>query len=142
MSKAYKYYQPNRKDLKDKYGDCVIRALTKATDREWMDVFDELVPMAREFQCMPNSKVCYESFLKSHHFVYTGISNKKGSKRPTVEEFAKKHNKGTYVLVVANHLVACVDGHYFDTWDCGYKSLYGFWELKMCQHMLHNGICG
>lgn len=27
---SYKYYQPNSKDLKDKYGDCVIRALTKA----------------------------------------------------------------------------------------------------------------
>ena len=26
----YKYYQPNKKDLKDKYGDCTIRALSKA----------------------------------------------------------------------------------------------------------------
>lgn len=27
--KLYKYYQPNDKDLKDKFGDCVIRAFDK-----------------------------------------------------------------------------------------------------------------
>jgi len=29
-SKRWQYYQPNKKDLKDKYGDCVIRAFSKA----------------------------------------------------------------------------------------------------------------
>lgn len=29
-SRNYKYYQPNEKDLKDNYGDCVVRALTKS----------------------------------------------------------------------------------------------------------------
>ena len=27
--KRYVYYQPNKKDLKDKVGDCQIRALSK-----------------------------------------------------------------------------------------------------------------
>ena len=30
---GYKYYQPNKKDIKDEYGDCVIRAFTKALDK-------------------------------------------------------------------------------------------------------------
>lgn len=51
-SRNYKYYQPNKKDLKDKYGDCVIRALTKVTGKEWMQVFDEVLPYARELQCI------------------------------------------------------------------------------------------
>lgn len=123
----YKYYQPNKKDLKDKYGDCVIRSLCKGTGKSWLEVFDELVPIAREFQASINGKVVYEEFLKNNGFVYTGISNKKGSKRPTVKSFSKA-NKGLYVLVVANHLVTCVDGDYFDTWDCGNKCLYGYWE--------------
>lgn len=126
-SKNYKYYQPNQKDLKDTYGDCVIRALTKATGKEWATVFDELVPIARELQCMPNSKASYQRYLIENGFTYQGISNKKGSKRPTVDRFAKDHPKGVYVLVVANHLVAVVDGIYYDTWDSGFKSLYGYW---------------
>lgn len=126
-SRNYKYYQPNKKDLKDQYGDCVIRSLTKALNKEWIEVFDELVPIARENQCMPNSKVCYEQFLIENGFTYHGISNKKGTTRPTVDRFAKDHKTGTYVLRVANHLVTVVDGIYYDTWDSGHKSLYGYW---------------
>lgn len=28
----YRYYQPNKKDIKDNHGDCVIRALTMILD--------------------------------------------------------------------------------------------------------------
>lgn len=124
---AYKYYQPNKKDIKDDYGDCVIRALTKALSKDWLSVFDALIPIAREFRCMPNSKPCYEKYLLDNGFTYHGISNKKGSKRPTVSGFAKNHKSGTYVLRVAQHIVTVVDGIYYDTWDSGEKSLYGYW---------------
>lgn len=123
----YQYYQPNSKDLKDKYGDCVMRALTKVLNRTWLEIFDAIVPISRELQCPYNSKTCYETFLKINGFEYTGISNKKGSKRPTVKEFALKHRTGTYYLNLANHCVAVVNGIYYDTWDCGSSCLYGFW---------------
>ena len=128
--KTYQYYQPNKKDLKDEYGDCVMRALTKVLDKSWLDVFDDITPLSRELQCPFNCKACYEAYLKSKGFIYEGISNKKGSKRPTVKEFAIKHKVGTYYLNVANHCVAVVNGIYYDTWDCGNKSLYGYWTLK------------
>ena len=128
--KRYKYYQPNKKDLKDQYGDCVIRALTKVMDKEWLEVFDELVPIAREIQSTLGMKIVYETYLKNNGFEYVGISNKKGSKRPTVESFAKDNREGTYYLNVANHCVAVVDGVYYDTWDSGHKSLYGYWIKK------------
>ena len=124
----FKYYQPNKKDIKDEYGDCVIRSLTKVLDKSWHEVFDELVPIARECQCMPNMRTAYEIYLERKGFKYVGISNKKGTKRPTVESFTKAHKHGTYILRVAHHLVASVDGMYFDTWNSGSKSLYGYWE--------------
>lgn len=128
--KRFVYYQPNKMDLKDKYGDCVIRSLTKAMNKEWIEIFHELLPIAESFQCMPNSDVCYKTYLKQNNFTYHGISNKKGSIRPTVESFAKDHKQGTYVLSIAHHLVTCVDGQYFDTWDSGQKSLYGYYEKE------------
>lgn len=127
-SRNYKYFQPNKLDTKDNRGDCVVRALVKATGRDWVDVFDGLVSYARDYQCMPNDKLCYESYLQELGFTYTGISNKKGSKRPTVDRFSKDHKSGTFVLVVANHLVCAVDGMYYDTWDSGEKCMYGYWE--------------
>ena len=121
------YYQPNEKDVKDKYGDCVVRALTKAFNKTWLEVFDEITPISREMQVPFNCKPCYEEYLKQKGFEYHGISNKKGSKRPTVDKFAKDHKTGIYVLRLARHLVTVENGKYFDTWDCGYKSLYGYW---------------
>ena len=55
----YQYYQPSSKDLKDKYGDCVMRALTKVLNRTWLEIFDAIVPISRELQCPYNSKTCY-----------------------------------------------------------------------------------
>ena len=46
----------------------------------------------------------------------------------TVDSFAKDHPEGTYIVSVAHHVVAVVDGCYWDTWDSGYKSLYGYYE--------------
>ena len=127
----YKYYQPNRKDLKDKYGDCTIRALTKALGVTWLEAFDLIIPFCREYQCSNIFDVPSKieaKIMSQLGFKYYGISNARGSKRPTVASFAKTHKSGTYILNVANHEVAVVDGIYYDTWDCGYKSLYGYYE--------------
>ena len=130
---SYKYYQPNDLDLQDKYGDCTIRALSKALNVTWLEAFDLTIPMCRENQ-VPNVFFApvnvRNKFLDELGFDYYGISNKRGSRRPTVAEFARKHKKGTYILNVANHEVACVDGVYYDTWDSGEKSLYGYYEKR------------
>ena len=93
-SRNFKYFQPNEKDIRDNYGDCVVRALCKAFDKSWLETYDLLV--------------------------------KKGTKRPLVKQFAYQHKQKT-VMVVANHLVACEDGYFYDMWDCGNKSMYGYW---------------
>ena len=126
----YKYYQPNKKDLKDDYGDCVIRALTKAFDMQWRDVFIELAPIALELQCMPNGRPCYEKYITEiKGFTWYPCKAIKGKKRPTVETFAKQHKLGTYILRCAHHLVTVVDGNWYDTWESDDCSVYGYWTL-------------
>lgn len=130
---TYVYYQPNDKDLKDKVGDCQIRALSKALNLSWLEVFDIVMPICREmqtssiFDCDLNKT---KDAMNQLGFDYQGISNKKGSKRPTVEQFSKEHKNGKYVLSVANHVVGCVDGKYYDTWDSGDCCLYGYYTLR------------
>ena len=46
----YVYYQPNKKDIKDKYGDCTIRALSKALNCSWVDAFKAEIPFCIEYQ--------------------------------------------------------------------------------------------
>lgn len=131
-NKYYQYFQPNDKDLKDKVGDCQIRALCKTLNKDWLTVFDMTIPICRElqtytfFDCDLNKT---KEAMSKLGFEYTGISNKKGSKRPTVKQFTKEHTSGRYVLSVAHHVVAVVDGIYYDTWDSGDCCLYGYYTL-------------
>ena len=130
----YRYYQPNNKDLKDEAGDCQIRAISKVLNISWVEAFDLTVPICRELQTYTifgsrNIKKV-NAALEKLGFSYTGISVKKGCKRPTVKEFASSHKNGKYILRVSHHVVACVNGFYYDTWDSGSKSLYGYYELN------------
>jgi hypothetical protein len=123
----YKYYQPNQKDLKDEYGDCVIRAMTKATKKTWLEVFDELIPYSRESQCPYNCSPVWKAYLEAQGFKYVGITNKKGTTRPTVQSFAKKNKTGIFILRVAHHLVCLENGDWFDTWNSGDRKMYGYY---------------
>ena len=132
MSKRrYVYYQPNKKDIKDQVGDCQVRALSKALNLSWIEAFDLTIPLCRELQTYTIFDGCLEKTKESMRklgFDYHGISNKRGSKRPTVDEFAKNHPNGIYICTVAHHVVAVVDGKYYDTWDSGWRSMYGYYE--------------
>ena len=130
MSKRWVYFQPNKKDLKDKVGDCQVRALCKALGLTWLEAFDITIPICRELQTytiFDGDLTKTTEAMKKLGFEYTGVSNKKGTKRPTIAKFAKDHPTGTYICKVANHVVAVVDGCYYDTWDSGEYSMYGFY---------------
>lgn len=129
--KRYVYYQPNKKDIKDQVGDCQVRALSKALNLSWVEAFDLTIPLCRELQTYTIFDGCLEKTKESMNklgFDYHGISNKRGVTRPTVDEFAKDHPNGTYICKVAHHVVAVVDGKYYDTWDSGWRSMYGYYE--------------
>ena len=132
-SKRFCYYQPNKMDLKDKYGDCTIRALSKVFNCTWLEAFDMQVPLCRKYQ-LPNiffaPAKTRNMFFHELGLTYYPVSNKRGTRRPTIDDFAKDHTQGRFLCVVANHIVAVVDGKYYDTWDSGHKSMYGWYELK------------
>lgn len=131
--KRFVYYQPNKKDLKDNFGDCQIRALSKALGCSWLDAFDMAISVCRDewVSLIFDAPIPVRSrMLDKLGFDYHGVSNKKGSKRPTVDNFAKDHPIGTYILGIAHHEVAVVDGKYYDTWDCGEYSVYGYFQKR------------
>lgn len=131
-SKYFKYYQPNKKGLKDEQGDCSIRALTKFFDIQWIEAFDELVAYARQTQKMVNSLSNIELLMEEKKIPYISVYKPKDKKKMTVQDFAKANKSGTYILYMrvgyGMHLVCVKDGKFYDTWDCGDRIVYGYWE--------------
>ena len=134
-SRSYKYYQPNKKDLKDRYGDCSIRALTKYFNKEWLEIFNDLIVYAQKNQCMPNMLPNIQEYLEDKKVPYVKTYQPKARHKETVSDFAKAHKCGKYILYVrvgfGTHLVAVEDGAYFDTWDCGDRLVYGYWGVRI-----------
>lgn len=133
QSKRFVYFQPNQMDLKDNYGDCQIRALAKAFNVSWVEAFKMEIPYCLKYQCNNIFDVdtnVRHQILAELGFSYHGVSVRSGKSRPTVDEFAKDHPTGTFILKVAHHVVAVVDGKYYDTWDSGSRPLYGWYEKE------------
>ena len=45
-----------------------------------------------------------------------------------VKDFCLDHPTGRYVMAISGHVVAVVDGDYFDTWDSGDEVPVYFWK--------------
>ena len=118
------YFNPN--PLKHEVGDCTVRACCVVTGKSWDEVYCALCDIGFRLKRMPSDRECVRAYLSTFGFTRTGISNKKGSKRPTVASFAASHKTGSYVLEIAHHLVGLKNGKYYDLWDAADSSLYGY----------------
>ena len=132
MNNENRFVVYNANPKNKKVADCVVRALSKATGKDWYEVYDELCSIARKICCMPNEKKAYEKFLNQYGFWKFGYGKiEKGMKRDTIGEFGRKHPNGTYICILANHLTTVVNGIWYDleSWKkWGSASVYSFWQ--------------
>lgn len=110
-------------------GDCVIRALANSISCSWLDVFDYLTAKARAEFNMPNDRHGFRKWLIEGGAIWTACKAVKGKKRMTVKEFAEKHGKGRFVVSIAHHETACVDGVILDAWNCGHRAVVGYFDM-------------
>lgn len=113
-------------------GDCVKRAIVKATGMPYKEVQRELNRIKREIGADAfNSDRVWRKFLIDRNFVKISYPAVAGQKRMTVRKLAETSNKSdVYVCQCAKHLVCVTNGHYYDTWDCGEKCVYLAYKLQ------------
>lgn len=117
-------YNPNPDNRK--VDDCSVRALTKALNKPWNEVYSEIC--AEGFsQCdMPHSNYVWGAILKRNGFKRFVVPDTCPDCY-TIREFLKDHPKGTFVIAVQDHVVTAKDGDLFDTWDSSDKVPQYFW---------------
>ena len=124
----FEHYNPNPRGIRT--GDCVIRALCKALDKDWYEVYDEVSAIGRQ-HCMPfNDHDLIPILMQEFGFNRVRISAlKKGEKSITPEKFVKEHPVGTYILSMEHHIVCVQDGKYWDiSPGVAAKRIYSYWE--------------
>lgn len=107
-------------------GDCTIRAISIALDQSWDETYIGVCDQGFLMCDMPSANHVWGEYLENHGFVcspihYSGI---------TIREFCETAPHGTFILACDGHVVAVIDGKYYDAWDSGdYVPLF-YWERK------------
>lgn len=109
-------------------GDCVIRGISTLLNQDWGTTYIGLAVQGYIDADLPSSDSVWNNYL--FHKGYTRqIVPSVCPDCITVSEFTKKY-KGRYLLFVGGHVVACVNGDYYDTWDSGDRVVIYFFEKK------------
>ena len=111
----YSYFNPN--PVKNKrVGDCVVRAISKALDMSWEDVYVALTIEGYIVGDLLSSNAVWGDYLKSKGFIRDIIPFECPGCYGLLE-FANEHPKGTYVVGTGSHAICVQDGIIYDAWD-------------------------
>ena len=128
MSKSSVWVEEKLNPEGKKIGDCGVRAIAKATGKFYEDIEEELIELLREIKFRNYANI-YTEYNNRRSVNKLSFPAKKGCKRMDAETFTRTHPNGRYVLNLAHHMVACVDGKIYDIWDCSKKCVYSAWEF-------------
>lgn len=103
------YKQINLNPEQKRVGDCTVRAIAAATHQEWAAVYAALALAGFELHDMPSANYVWGSYLRRCGWNRSAIPNSCPDCY-TVADFAAEHPDGTYILAMATHVVAVVDG--------------------------------
>lgn len=112
----FKFFQPNPQEKRT--DDCVIRALSKVLGVDWdtASVY-AIVQQIRDSDLYTKNYV-WGNLLMRHGFSKHHLPNT-CSDCYTIEDFANDHKMGVYAVGTGDHVVAVVDGDWYDTYDSG-----------------------
>ncbi|MBP5593911.1 MAG: hypothetical protein J6Y02_00920 [Pseudobutyrivibrio sp.] len=108
----------NPNPVKQLVGDCVIRGISIVKDQTWIQTYNDISRKGREMYDMPSSNAVWNAYLMDSGYRKIGISNTCPNCY-TVKDFCIDHPFGVYLVATGTHVVAVIDGNYYDTWDSG-----------------------
>lgn len=121
----YVFYNPN--PFNKKIGDCVIRAICKVTNSDWDKVYLDICNKGYKMKDMPSSNSVWGTYLKDKGFRRYIISNFCPDCY-SIRDFCKDNPTGHFVVGTDGHVVAVVDGRYYDVWDSGSETPLYVWS--------------
>lgn len=110
--------------------DCVVRSVSKALDKDYLETRKELNNFKRQIE-----HDSYKTFMFLHkyfkNYELIMFNNYDGGEKPIkIKDFKQNYPEGTYVLRTPYHLTTYIDGTIYDTWDCREKEILSAWRIK------------
>lgn len=121
-----RYMNYNANPQKNRVGDCTVRAIAKALGQDWETTYINLALYGYMNCDMPSANHVWGQYLKSKGFKRYCVDDHDKDVY-TVADFCNDNPRGTFVLALSSHVVAVIDGKYYDTWDSGSEMPIYYW---------------
>lgn len=120
--------------------DCTVRAIALAAGLPYDAAYDRCAEEGRRCgRGMHLKDWLPVATVNGYRFVWTPCPAVKGEWRENPVTFANRHPSGRFILKLAKHVLACVDGVVMDTTEhqgpmgLGWRCVYGAWKLEPVQ---------
>ena len=123
------YKQYNANPVNNLTGDCVIRAISLLTDTDWMTTKIRIFIESCLMYDIPSTNRVWSSYLSKQGYERYFLPNT----CPycyTVKDFCRDNPRGRFLLALDGHVVAVIDGDYYDTWDSGNEVPIYYWKKE------------
>lgn len=107
-------------------GDCAVRAVAKATGRDWEEAYAGLTVQGYLLADLPSANHVWGAFLRRHGYRRDILPNTCPDCY-TLADFCADHPRGCFVVALSGHVVTVVDGDWYDTWDSGGEVPLYYW---------------
>ena len=126
MTTKYTYHTGGREQhYKGKTGDCVVRSIAIATNKEYKEVWKELLNIAQQNGYMPNQEQVYAKYLSTQGWTEVRL----GRNNDNLHNLQLPQNTWL-ILLQRSHMVAYKSKVVYDTWNSSKKRTYRYWIQK------------
>lgn len=125
---SFVYFNPN--PYGKSVGDCVVRALTRVDGSgDWTSTYLKICAVGALVGDMPSANKVWSDYLLRIGFKRYFLPDTCPDCY-TIRDFCADHPNGTYVVSTGSHVVAVVDGDYYDTSDTGSEVPIAYFEKE------------
>lgn len=124
---AFVYSNPN--PAGNLVGDCVVRGIAIAENASWEDTYMGITLEGLKLHDMPSSNAVWGMFLRNKGYTRYSIPNTCPDCY-TVKDFCMDNPKGKFILATGSHVIAVINGDYYDIWDSGLELPAYYWAKE------------
>jgi hypothetical protein len=123
----YVYYNPN--PCHKNTGDCVVRAVSRLLGLTWEEAYVELSIQGYLDKALIVDDNVWGNYLARNGYAMHQLPNT-CPRCYSVLRFAEDHPYGKYLVKTPGHVIAVVDGDYYDTSDTGGEVPIYYWRKE------------
>lgn len=117
----FRFYNANA--LNKYEDDCVIRAISCATDKSWDYVYDYLSDVAQEEGTLFDKRDFVRDYLDRTYYRLKGVYG-------SVGEVSGRYPASILLITMPGHITCSKYGIIYDTFDCRDKQVESVWVVK------------